>query len=95
MSLSDLLRNGDQFEFIPGIESKVLYIRRHGQTSSLKIQEVGMHFSHRFKLYYDRVNDRYTAATIPQGKSKRKKIYGPDVDLTLMAFKKWEKQNGM
>ena len=95
MHLSDLLKNGDALEFIPGIESRVLYIRRHGQTSSLKIREVGVHFSHRFKLYYDRANDRFTAATIPQENTKRKKIYGPDIDLTLMAFQQWEKQNGM
>ena len=94
MTLDDIIRNGDQFEFIPGIESQVVHIKKNGQTSSLVIREVGMLFSHHFKLYYDSVNGRFTAATMPREKRNRKRIHGSNIDSTLMEFQRWEKQNG-
>lgn len=92
MTISDLLKNGDSFEFLPGVHSRVLHVKKGADTVSHQINEVGELFAHRFKLYYDGNNKRFVASIVTN--SKPKKFFGPNIDLVLASVSTWEKRQG-
>ena len=98
---SDLVKNGDSFEFIPGIEGKVLHTHKSknnkgktvSKTTSISVDNLGERFYSRFKLNYDKENSRFVISVISKIPTKTKKLYGSDVDLVFQALQRWEAQN--
>ncbi len=92
MTISDLMKKGDSFEFLPGIHSRVLHVKKGADTVSHQINEVGELFAHRFKLYYDANKERFVASIATN--SKPKKFFGSNIDLVLSTVRTWEKRQG-